>query len=65
MDTSINWGHLISCFFGGMFLANAVPHFVLGSSGRSFQSPFASPPGKGLSSATVNVVWAIFNIIVG
>jgi hypothetical protein len=33
--------------------------------GRPFQSPFAKPPGKGLSSATVNVVWGFFNAVVG
>ncbi len=33
--------------------------------GRAFQSPFAKPPGEGLSSATVNVLWGAFNIAVG
>jgi hypothetical protein len=33
--------------------------------GRPFQSPFAKPPGQGLSSATVNVVWGFFNAVVG
>jgi uncharacterized membrane protein YpjA len=33
--------------------------------GRPFQSPFAKPPGKGLSSATVNVVWGFLNAVVG
>ena len=35
-----------------------------GISGSPFQSPFASPPGKGLSSATVNVRWGMFNLVV-
>jgi hypothetical protein len=48
-----------------MFLANAVPHYVQGISGDRFPTPFASPPGKGLSSPTVNVVWALANIVVG
>ncbi|MGA2350981.1 MAG: hypothetical protein ABSF70_11145, partial [Terracidiphilus sp.] len=26
--------------------------------------PFASPPGKGLSSSTVNVLWGFFNLAV-
>lgn len=56
---------LLSCFFGGAFLANAVPHVVSGMMGRPFQSPFARPPGEGLSSSTVNVVWGFFNILVG
>ena len=33
--------------------------------GRKFQSPFASPPGKGLSSPLVNVLWGFFNIVIG
>jgi hypothetical protein len=33
--------------------------------GRPFQSPFAKPPGQGLSSATVNVLWGFFNAAVG
>jgi hypothetical protein len=32
--------------------------------GRAFQSPFAKPPGKGLSSSTVNVLWGAFNLAV-
>lgn len=59
------WYDYVSYFFGGAFLANAVPHFVSGTMGRSFQSPFAKPPGEGLSSSTVNVLWGGFNIAVG
>ena len=57
--------HLLSYFFGGAFLANAVPHLVSGMLGRAFQSPFAQPPGQGLSSSTVNVLWGAFNTVVG
>jgi hypothetical protein len=57
--------HLVSYFFGGAFLANFVPHFVSGMMGRPFQSPFAKPPGQGLSSSTVNVLWGFFNAIAG
>jgi hypothetical protein len=56
---------LLSYFFGGAVLANAVPHFVSGVMGRPFQSPFATPRGEGLSSSTVNVLWGIFNMAVG
>ena len=55
----------VSYFFGGVFLANAVPHLVSGVLGRPFQSPFAKPPGQGLSSSTVNVLWGFFNVAVG
>ena len=61
----MNWLHLLSYFFGGVFLANAVPHFVSGTLGRPFQTPFAKPPGQGLSSSTVNVCWGIFNFVAG
>jgi hypothetical protein len=54
-----------ACFFSGMFLANSVPHFIHGISGDPFPTPFAEPPGKGLSSPTVNVAWAFANIIAG
>src|ERR1700729_4651522 len=61
----MNWHPLVSYFFGGIFLANAVPHLVSGLMGRPFQSPFAKPPGEGLSSSTVNVLWGGFNPLVG
>jgi hypothetical protein len=60
----MNWLWLLSYFFGGAFTENAIPHFVSGVMGRPFQSPFAKPPGKGLSSSTVNVVWGFFNAAV-
>jgi hypothetical protein len=62
-NSTTRWYHFIAYFFGGAFLANAIPHFVNGVSGSPFQSPFASPPGQGLSSATVNVLWGSFNLI--
>jgi hypothetical protein len=61
----MNWYHYIACFFGGVLLANVVPHFVHGISGDRFPTPFARPPGKGLSSPTVNVVWSLMNLAVG
>ncbi|HTC75983.1 MAG TPA: hypothetical protein VK684_10425 [Edaphobacter sp.] len=61
----MNWYNDVACFFAGMFLANVVPHFVHGISGDPFPTPFAHPPGKGLSSPTVNVLWALFNLIIG
>lgn len=59
------WLDYVSYFFGGMFLTNAVPHFVNGVSGRPFQSPFAKPPGEGLSSSSLNVLWGVMNAVVG
>jgi len=61
----MEWIHYASYFFAGAFLTNAIPHFVSGLMGSPFQSPFAKPPGQGLSSSTVNVLWGSFNIAVG
>ena len=58
------WHNVAAYFFGGVFLANFVPHFVAGVSGRSFHSPFASPPFRGLSSPAVNIAWGLFNLAV-
>lgn len=61
----MTWLHLVSYFFGGTFLANAIPHSASGMMGQPFQTPFAKPPGKGLSSSTVNILWGFFNAAVG
>ena len=61
----MEWYNYLAIFFSGAFLSNAVPHFVHGISGDRFPTPFAKPPGKGLSPAYVNVLWGAFNIIVG
>jgi hypothetical protein len=61
----MGWQHYVAWFFGGVFLTNAVPHFVSGVMGRPFQSPFATPHGVGLSSSTVNALWGCFNLAVG
>ena len=60
----MRWYHYIAYFFGGAFLANALPHLGNGISGHAFQNPFASPSGVGLSSSTVNVLWGLFNLAV-
>ncbi|HVD98882.1 MAG TPA: hypothetical protein VNB90_11815 [Cytophagaceae bacterium] len=59
------WYHYIAAFFAGLFLANFVPHYVKGVCGDPFPSPFSDPPGKGLSSPIVNVLWALANLVVG
>ena len=60
----MHWYYFLAYFFGGAFLANSMPHLVNGVSGRPFQTPFAKPPGQGLSSSTVNVLWGFFNLAV-
>ena len=64
MNDSTRWYHYVSYFLGGAFLANTIPHLVAGMMGNPFQSPFATPPGEGLSSSTVNVLWGSFNLVV-
>jgi hypothetical protein len=52
-------------FFGGAFLANSIPHLTNGISGRAFPTPFATPPGRGESSASLNVLWGVINLVAG
>ena len=61
----MKWYNYIACFFAGAFLGNVVPHFVNGISGHSFPTPFSNPPGEGLSSPLVNVLWALLNLVIG
>jgi hypothetical protein len=58
------WYDYLAHFLAGAFLANGSPHFVQGICGNKFQTPFASPPGVGESSAIVNVLWGWFNFAV-
>ena len=55
----------LAYFAAGIFVSNGLPHFFNGISGRKFQSPFASPPGKGESSPQVNVIWGGVNFVIG
>ena len=59
----MRWFRDVGYFFGGAFLVNAIPHFVTGVTGHPFQSPFATPPGEGLSPAWVNVLWGSANLV--
>ena len=52
---------LVPKFFAGILLANAVPHGVSAVQGREFPTPFATPPGVGLSSPLVNAAWSAVN----
>jgi hypothetical protein len=63
--SDLPWYVYLLQFVSGLLLANGVPHFVQGVSGHWFQSPFASPPGVGESSPTVNVLWGFANIAIG
>ncbi len=61
----MKWYNYLACFFAGVFIANVIPHYINGVSGDDFPSPFSTPPGKGLSSPLSNVLWALFNLVVG
>ena len=65
LEKPMKWYHYIAGFFAGAFLTNMVPHFVNGISGNAFPTPFANPPGQGLSSPLTNVLWALFNLLAG
>lgn len=54
------WYEVIAHFFAGAFLANIIPHFVQGVTGRPFPSAFSRPMGSD-SSPFANVVWAAIN----
>ena len=55
----------IAIFFAGALLCNAIPHLVAGLQGAPFQTPFAKPPGVGLTSPLVNVLWGLLNFVAG
>ena len=57
------WLTYLAWFVGGAALTNAIPHLAAGLMGRPFQSPFAKPPGQGLSSSRTNVLWGFVNLI--
>ncbi len=65
INNPLKWYNYLAAFFAGFFLTNTVPHFVNGISGNAFPTPFATPPGKGLSSPLTNILWALFNMLVG
>ena len=58
------WYVYVAYFFGGAILGNFIPHFVNGISGRKFPTPFSKPPGRGLSSPLVNILWGTLNLAV-
>jgi hypothetical protein len=61
----MSWYAYLAYFFAGVFLANGIPHFVHGISGKEFSSPFANSVGTGESSPIVNVIWGTVNFLIG
>ena len=45
--------------------ATAIPHLASGLRGEAFPTPFADPPGKGLSSPLLNFLWGAANLSLG
>lgn len=61
----MEWYEYVAYFFVGVLLANGIPHFINGITGKRFQSPFSWPPGVGESSAVANVIWGLLNVFGG
>jgi|AGTN01.1.fsa_nt_gi hypothetical protein len=58
------WYHYLLAFLAGVFLINMLPHYIMGITGKEFPTPFADPPGVGLSSPKLNVLWATINFLI-
>jgi hypothetical protein len=56
---------IILSFLAGLLICNSLPHLASGLRGEAFPTPFARPPGVGLSSPLVNVVWGWANLFIG
>ncbi|MDX2355831.1 hypothetical protein [Dietzia sp. PP-33] len=56
---------VIAAGVSGVLVANAVPHTVKGMTGQKFPTPFADPPGVGLSPPIHNVAWGVINLAAG
>jgi hypothetical protein len=61
----MTWYTYLAYFFAGAFLANGIPHFIHGISGKRFPTPFAKSMSKGKSSPVVNVIWGVVNFLIG
>ena len=57
-------GLIIANFFTGVLLCNSIPHLAAGLRGEPFPTPFAKPPGKGLSPPLVNHFWGCLNLLI-
>jgi len=53
------------CLLAGALLCNSIPHLAAGLRGEAFPTPFAQPPGKGLSRPEVNFLWGAANLFAG
>ncbi len=60
-----SFGSYALLFLAGALLCNCIPHLASGLRGEAFPTPFASPPGKGLSSPLLNFLWGAANLSLG
>ncbi|ROQ65194.1 hypothetical protein EDF36_0697 [Rathayibacter sp. PhB152] len=65
MTSTDRAGRIARSALAGVLLVNAVPHGVAALQGRRFPSPFATPPGRGLSTPLVNAGWSAANLVAG
>ena len=61
----MSWYAFLAYFFAGGFIANGVPHFINGISGKKFRTPFSKPMTTGESSPVLNVIWGVVNFLIG
>src|SRR5512145_161572 len=54
-------GNDMALFLAGLFLANGIPHFVNGISGRNFHNPFLHRFMPTVPSPLFNVIWGLLN----
>lgn len=54
--------HDLIALLSGALFCNCIPHLVAGLQGECFPTPFARPPGRGLSPAWVNFAWGFCNL---
>lgn len=52
-------------FLAGALMCNCIPHLAAGTRGEPFPTPFAKPPGRGLSPPLVNFLWGSANLFGG
>ena len=55
----------VADFWAGAFICNCIPHLAAGLQGRPFPTPFSTPRGVADSPPLANVVWGMFNVVVG
>lgn len=54
---------IIISFFAGLFLANGIPHFINGISGKDFHNPSLHRFFPKIPSPLFNVIWGLLNFI--